>query len=295
MQKFKNCLKNKQENFIVTFIFLAPSLLGFSVFYIIPFIVAGVYSFFDSSFGASFVALRNYMDLINNPVFRLSVKNTLVFTVISVPLSVFISLGLALILNGDVFFKSFFKTTFILPLAIPTASVALLWNMAFQNRGMVNGLLSRTALPTVNWFNSSWTIIVIVLMYIWKNAGYNMVLFLGGLNNIPKEYYEQAALEGAGKCWIFKNITLVYLTPVFFFVLIMSLLSSFKVFREVYLIAGVYPHESIYLLQHYMNNVFFTLDYQKLTSAAYLTAIFIYGLVYIILKLDKKFSQKIGI
>ncbi|HPT75981.1 MAG TPA: hypothetical protein PLC16_04475 [Defluviitaleaceae bacterium] len=104
MQKFKNCFKNKQENFIVTFIFLALSLLGFSVFYIIPFIVAGVYSFFDSSFGASFVALRNYMDLINNPVFRLAVKNTLVFTVISVPLSVFISLGLALILNGDVFF-----------------------------------------------------------------------------------------------------------------------------------------------------------------------------------------------
>lgn len=115
MQKFKNCLKNKQENFIVTFIFLAPSLLGFSVFYIIPFIVAGVYSFFDSSFGASFVALRNYMDLINNPVFRLAVKNTLVFTVISVPLSVFISLGLALILNGDVFLRVFLRQLLFYP------------------------------------------------------------------------------------------------------------------------------------------------------------------------------------
>jgi multiple sugar transport system permease protein len=109
---------------------------------------------------------------------------------------------------------------------------------------------------------------VIIVVYLWKNIGYNVILFLAGLQQIPKDYYETAQIEGAGPLRQFRSITLVYLTSSMFFVVIMSIINSFKVFRETYLIAGDYPHDSIYILQHYMNNMFMTLDVQKLTATA---------------------------
>jgi len=136
--------------------------------------------------------------------------------------------------------------------------------------------------------------VVVVIVYLWKNIGYNMVLFLAGLQNIPIQYYEAADIDGANNWNKFANITLVYLIPTTFFIFVMSIINSFKVFRETYLISGAYPHDSIYMLQHYMNNMFASLDYQKLTSAAFIMAVFIYILVLLLFKVERKIGSKIG-
>lgn len=137
---------------------------------------------------------------------------------------------------------------------------------------------------------SEWAQGVIIFIYVWKNIGYNVVLFLAGLQNIPDQYYEIANLEGAS--WARKlQITLIYLIPTGFLVMLMSILNSFKVFREIYLVAGDYPHDSIYMLQHYMNNMFLSLDIQKLSAAAFLMVLCILVIVLMLFRIEHKFRS----
>lgn len=143
----------------------------------------------------------------------------------------------------------------------------------------------------VDWMKSDWAGLVIILIYIWKNVGYNVVLFLAGLQNIPDQYYEIASLEGAGRMRTLFGITLTYLTPTTFLVILMSVLNSFKVFRETYLVAGAYPHDQIYLMQHYMNNMFLSLDIQKLSAAAVLMALSILVLVAVLFRTERVFRS----
>jgi multiple sugar transport system permease protein len=129
------------------------------------------------------------------------------------------------------------------------------------------------------------------VFYLWKHIGYNIILFLAGLQSIPRDYYETADLEGAGKWYQLYGITLVYLTPTMVFVVLMSIMNTFKIFRETYLIAGDYPHDSIYTLQHYMNNMFLVMDVQKLSAAATLMVIGIFIIVAMLLRLEKRYRQ----
>lgn len=274
-------------------VFLGPSALGLLVFYLIPFVGMLIYSFFDSPVDGKFAGLQNYIELINSGSYRLAVHNTAVFSFISVPLLIFLSLLLSLLLNKKIAFQHELRTVFIVPLVVPVASVILIFELLFDGRGFINGILSIFGITPVNWMDSQWAMVVVVMIYIWKNLGYNMVLFLAGLKDIPREYYEAASLDGAGSTVQFFNITLVYLMPTLFFVIIISVVNSFKVFREVYLLAGDYPHQSIYMLQHYMNNMFSKLDYHKLVTAAVLMAAVICLLVFALFKIQKRVNAAI--
>ncbi|ABR50809.1 binding-protein-dependent transport systems inner membrane component [Alkaliphilus metalliredigens QYMF] len=275
-------------------LFLAPSLIGFLIFFFIPFIGGLYYSFVDSPIGGSFVGLANYIELIKNPVFQKAGYNTLIFTVIAVPLNILFSLGLALLLNRKIYGRNIIRMGFIIPLVVPVASVVLVWQILFDMNGSLNAFIIWLGLSPIDWMKTDFARMIVVILYLWKNIGYNMVLFLAGLQNIPLEYYEAADIDGASNWRKFTSITLVYLTPTTFFVFVMSIINSFKVFREVYLISGAYPHDSIYMLQHYMNNKFASLDYQMLTSAAFIMAIFIYILVLLLFKIERKVSSTIG-
>ncbi len=286
-------MKSAARNRRTAVLFLAPSLTGFAVFYIIPFLVGGYYSLVSSPVKGKFVGLSNYAGLLNNAVFLTAAKNTLIFTGISVPLNMAISLGFAMLLARKIYMKKLLRTFFITPLVIPVASVVLVWQILFDSFGSVNALLHDIGLQPVDWMGSSWARLVVVIVYLWKNAGYNMVLFLAGLQNIPAEYYESASIDGAGFFRKFRSITCVYLTPTTFLVMIMSIINSFKVFRETWMLAGDYPHDSIYMLQHYMNNMFASLDYQKLTTAAYLMAVLVVVLVICLLWFERRIVKNI--
>jgi multiple sugar transport system permease protein len=284
----------KKSDSRAAWLFIGPSLSGFSIFYFIPFAGGIYYSLVDSPTGGKFIGFANYIKLLSNPVFLTAGKNTLIFTCMSVPLIMLVSLVLAVLLNRKIPFCNIFRTAFIIPLAIPVASIVLIWQIFFDYSGFINSLLSYMGLTPVDWMKSGWARLVVVAVYIWKNSGYNMVLFLAGLQNIPAEYYESAEIDGAGAFSKFHSITLVCLTPTSFFVFIMSIINSFKVFRETYLVSGEYPHDSIYMLQHYMNNMFTSLDYQKLTSAAFIMAVFLFLLVLVLFRVERHISGNIG-
>lgn len=274
--------------------FLAPSIIGFSIFYIIPFIGGFYYSLVSSPINGKFVGLENYISLIKNPSFVKAVSNTAMFTILSVPLNLLLSLGLALLINENTYGRSIFRTLYITPLVVPVASVVLVWQSLFDINGALNALITVFGLSPVDWMKSEWARGVVIIVYLWKNIGYSMVLFLSGLQNIPVEYYEASEIDGAGKWKQFTNITLVYLTPTAFFVFIMSIINSFKVFRETYLISGDHPHSSIYMLQHYMNNMFSGLDYQKLTTTAFIMAVFIVLIVLILFTIERKINRMVS-
>lgn len=286
-------IKINKPDQIAAIFFLAPSLIGFSIFFLIPFVVSIYYSLVDSPINGAFSGLTNYMQLLSNPIFLRAGFNTLVFTGISVPLIMAISLGLAVLLNNNIYGRNIFRAFFISPLVIPVASVVLVWQIIFSYSGSLNSILSSFGLIPVDWMDTNWARFVVLVVYLWKNAGYSMVLFLAGLQNIPVQYYESAHIDGATPWKSFTRITLVYLTPTSFFIFIISIINSFKVFRETYLIAGSYPHESIYILQHYMNNMFSSLDYQKLTSAAFIMAVFIVALVSFLFRFERRISRSI--
>ncbi|WP_018306555.1 carbohydrate ABC transporter permease [Desulfitobacterium hafniense] len=284
----------KRKINLLPWLFLGPSLIGFALFYLLPFMDGFFYSLVDSPLNGNFIGLRNYSELLGNPSFLTALANTGKFTLVCVPLNMLFSLGVALLLNKKIQGSNFFRTLFITPLVIPVASVVLVWQAFFDINGVLNFFIHALNLQPVDWLKSEWARAAILVVYLWKNTGYSMVLFLAGLQSIPVEYYEAARIDGAGRLQEFFRITLIYLTPTAFFVFVISTINSFKVFRETYLMAGEYPHSSIYMLQHYMNNMFTALDYQKLTSAAFIMAAFIVAAVLLLFIVERKISRLIN-
>jgi len=153
---------------------------------------------------------------------------------------------------------------------------------------MSNGLLSRILGKNTDWLQTEYSFVIVIGVYIWKNMGFNLVLALAGLANIPKDYYEWAAVEGMGKWRMFFKITIVYLIPALFIMFVMSFINSFKIFREIYMLAGSYPNEKIYMLQHYMNNQFSRLNYQNLTTSAFVMTFVITAFMITFFIIDKR-------
>ena len=248
--------------------FLAPSLIGVGLFFVLPFGVVIYYSVVNNPVQHVFVGAANFIRTWNNNAFRLAASNTLRFSLLSVPLAVALSLLLAVVMERNIPGKSYFRSFFLSPMMVPIASVILIWQVLFDLNGLVNVWITRLGLARIDWLKSSAAPGVILLLFLWKNLGYNMILFMSGLSSIPQEQIEVARLESASDMQIFWMIKVRYLSSTIMFVAIMSLINSFKVFREVYLLTGEYPFDSLYLLQHFMNNTFLSLDYQKLSSAA---------------------------
>jgi len=272
------------------FCFILPGLLGFLTFYIVPFLISVGYSFLSRPIGGSFVGLQNYIDLVGAGSFRLGVRNTIIFIAICVPINMALSLMLAVFIQKIGRGRSLFVLIFLIPLVIPSGSMVFFWQMLFAWNGVLNGILHTLFDVRINWLNSAYARLVVMTIFLWKNLGFNLVLFLAGLQNIPKEYYEAADVDGAGPIERLKSITLPCLAPTLVLVLIMSLINSFKAFREIYLLMGNYPHESVYMLQHFMNNMFFSLNYPRLTTATVLLVLVITLLTQFLFKLERKVS-----
>ncbi len=252
--------------------FLAPSLSGVSLFYIIPFFVILFYAVVDNPISKRFVFLDNFFNVLKNEAFQLAAWNTFKFSIIAVPLAVIISLLMAFLLDERIPFASKFRSIYLSPMMVPVASIILVFQVLFNYNGVINEMLGWFGAGQVDWFKSDWAPVVVLLLFLWKNLGYNMILFLAALGTIPREALEVAMLESSSAWKMFIHIKIRYLSPTILFVTIMSLISSFKVFREVYLLTGDYPYDSLYTLQHFMNNTFRQLDYQKLSSAAIIMA-----------------------
>ncbi|WP_228727700.1 carbohydrate ABC transporter permease [Fusibacter ferrireducens] len=268
--------------------YLLMGFTGFTLFYIWPFILSAKYAFTDKPANGIFVGLKNFIELFHSKPYLLGLENTLYFICISVPLAMSISLLLAMLINRVEKYKAVFTLIFMIPLVMPSGSMVFFWKALFSKKGYINFILSSIGISSVNWLESTSSIYVIVLIFIWKNMGYNMILFMVGLHNIPKMYYEAASIDGAGAVQSFFKITLPELIPTTVLVTIMSIINSFKIFKEVYLLTGNYPNERIYMLQHFMNNMFYALNYPKLTTATCVLVLVITPLVYFLLWFERR-------
>jgi multiple sugar transport system permease protein len=288
--RFKR-LPRRWRRRVLALAFLLPSLLGVALFFIAPFGVVGYFSMVDSPFMPEFAGLSNYVKLMGNSAFLSAAKNTALFSLTAVPLAVLLSLLMAVLLEQNIPWASAFRTFFLTPLMVPTASIVLIWQVFFHDNGTINEFLKNIGGSGVYWFKSSWSFIVVLTLFLWKNLGYNMILFMAALNDIPRELLEVADLDGAGGWQKFRYIKLRFLSPTILFVGLMSLVNSFKVFREVYLLTGDYPYDTLYMLQHFMNNTFHSLDYQKLSSAAVLLFLIMIVIIGLLFYLEDRFGK----
>ncbi len=284
----------KVRDFFSSMRFSGPSLVGMMLFYIIPFGVVVYMSFIKGTLDHSFAGLQNYINVLKNEAFGIAVKNTAVFAGTAVPLAVVLSLALALLLEAKIPMKSQFRTFFLSPLMVPIASIILVWQVLFHYNGAVNEFLAVFGADKIDWLKSEWCLLVIVLLFLWKNLGYNMILFMAALNNIPRAMIEAAELEGATPWQQLVHIKLRYLSPTVLFVTILSIINSFKVFREIYLLTGDYPYTGLYMLQHFMNNMFNrNLDYQRLSAAAVLLALAVIVLIAILFAVEGRYGKDV--
>lgn len=259
-------------------LFLLPSLLGVAVFILVPELDV-VRRSFCSAVGGQFVGLSNYQRVFTNQAFLLACKNTLRFTFICIPLLILLSLGVAVFLERGMGLGRKLKSVYLIPMAVPVAAVVLLWRVLFDKHGMLNGLLQHLDLQAVDWMNTGAAFWVLVFSYIWKNLGYDVVIWVAGLGTISMDIYEAARADGASEWKIFTRITMPNLKPALYTISVLSFLNSFKVFREAYLVAGDYPDESMYLLQHLFNNWFRELDMDKMAAGAVIMGMVILVLV----------------
>ena len=264
--------REKRRERLVSLAFVSPSLLGVLIFFVLPFFVVIYYAFVNNPVLHEFVGFDNFRNLFQNQSFRLAAKNTAIFSLISVPSAVIGSLLLACMLSQRIPLRSQIRTFMLSPLMVPVASIVLIWQVVFSNNGALNDFLAHFGVEKIDWMKSEFNRYVVILLFLWKNIGYDMILFLAALANVPTDIQEMAMLEGASSVRIFFQIKLRYIFPTILFVTILSLINSMKIFREVYLLTGKYPYDGLYLLQHFMNNTFESMDYQKLSSAALVMA-----------------------
>lgn len=289
--KSKHSMTANKRKSLISWLFLLPSLLGVALFFVAPFFVVIYYSVIDNPIQGNFVGFENFVNVWNNAAFKQAGINTLKFSLLAVPLAVILSLFLAAVMESRIPGKSYFRTFFLSPLMVPTASVVLIWQVLFNYNGIINNALKFFGSEKIDFLKSDKAQIVIVVLFLWKNLGYNMILFMAALASIPKELMEVAALENASKFQVFWYVKVRFMSSTILFVAIMSLINSFKVFREIYLMTGDYPYSSLYMMQHFMNNTFASLDYQKLSSAAIIMFIVVSALVYVMYQVENFYGK----
>ncbi len=275
-------------------LFLLPSFAGVLVFVVCPFADVVRRSFLTAVTG-KFVGLQNYRNIFQNTAFRTAVRNTFLFTGVCIPLLVALGLLVSLALSG-VKRVQLIKSFYLFPMAMPTAAIVIVWKMLFYRQGffnkylvlflgLVNGELAADGgecVAPVDYLGTNAAFFLLVATYIWKNLGYTIVLWLAGIMGLNGEMLEAARVDGAGKWQRLVYVLLPNLKGSLYTIVVLSFLNSFKIYREAYLVAGAYPHESIYMLQHLFNNWFVNLDLDKMAAAAVACgAVFLAGILFL--------------
>jgi len=235
-------------------LFITPALIILGLFFLLPVVAALVLSVTDYDLYAladirnlRFVALENYWTLLQRPLFWSALGHTVYFVIVGVPLSLMASLGAAMLLNSPLArFKPFFRTALFAPVVTTVVAVAVIWRYLFNTKyGLVNYVFDAIGIPTVDWLGDPhWAMPTIILFAVWKNFGYNMIIFMAGLQAIPGDLYEAARIDGASAFAQFRHITLPMLKPTMVMVSILTVSGYFQLFAEPYVMTEGGPLQS---------------------------------------------------
>lgn len=288
--------KQRRNKNIACLYFLLPSFLGVIVFVLAPFADVCRRSLTTAVTG-EFRGIDNYKLVFENKAFWLAAGNTAKFVLVCLPLLIGLGLIIACFLSRFTRIH-FLKSAFLFPMAVPAATVVLVWKLIFDRQGFLNlfltrlgeaaysaGVLQSAPVFDIDYMGTGAAFWVLVFSYIWKNLGYTAVLWLTGILSISTQIREAARVDGAGEFTCFVKIIMPNLKPVLYTITVLSFLNTFKAFREAYLVAGSYPDESMYLLQHLFNNWFTNLDFDKMAAAAVILGFILFAAILLLQKL----------
>ncbi len=282
--------KKISKESLAAIIFLTPSFLGFLIFFLFPVLFSLILSFakWDMSSGISniqFIGLHNFKSIFKDIWFKDSMKNSLIFTVSTVAIGVSISLVLAVILTRAAFFKQTLKAMMFLPYISSTVAIAIVWMIMLQPKfGPVNQFLLSIGVDKPPYWlaDMKWAMPALSAMYIWQNLGYNMVVYIAGLSGVPVDLYEAAEIDGAGALSKFRYVTIPMVSPTTFFLVIMGIINSFKVFDQVNVLTQGGPGTSTTVLSLYIyREAFKFYDMGSASSAAWIMFVIIFAVTII--------------
>jgi multiple sugar transport system permease protein len=234
--------KSTLQEALWAYIFIAPVVLGLAAFYSLPALISLGFSFtkWDGLTAASYVGLDNFIQMLSDQTFIHALRNTVVYTVISVPLTIIFATLVAVLLNRQIRGRVVYRTLYFLPVITMPIAVGMVWKWLYNSEfGLINYVLGVMHLPQPNWlFDDKFALLSIVIVTVWSGIGYNAIILLSGLQGISSSYYEASSLDGATGIRQFWHITLPLLTPSLFFVLVISLISSLQVFDLIFIMVG---------------------------------------------------------
>lgn len=274
------------------YLFIAPQILGLLVFVIGPVIFAFVISFMKWDIGSTpeWVGLTNYSKQVSDPIFWKVLKNTSVFALLNIPLTVIGALALALMLNQNLKGKTLLRAAYFIPVVTSSVAVALVWTWLYNpSYGLINSVLMSLGIEGPGWLSDmKWALPSIVIMTVWQGVGYNMILFLAGLQGVPSQLHEAAKIDGAGSWQRFWRITIPMISPTTFFVVIMLLISSMQVFSEPYMMTRGGPADATNVLVLHIYNTAF--QFFRMGEASAISFI-LFVIILIVTLIQFKFSK----
>ncbi|UFT99273.1 sugar ABC transporter permease [Radiobacillus kanasensis] len=278
-------------------LYLLPALVILGVFNIYPIIKSFLMSLYtDYDYFNDIVneyGLDNFVYIFQDPEFWLSMKNTIIFVLGVVPISIIISLGIAILLNSQIKFRGFFRTIYFIPFVTSVVAISIVWRWIFHtDYGLLNYFLGLFGVSPIEWLTDpTWAMPSLIILSIWKGLGYNIVIFLAGLQTINKQYYLAAQIDGASSWKRFLHITVPLLSSTTFFISIVSIINSFKVFDEVFALfdgkpGPAYSAQTVvyYIFEHFYNNWEFGIA----SAAAYVLFLVIFVFTLIQLYIGKR-------
>lgn len=250
----------KHKEAIAGYLFASPWIIGFLGLTIYPMILSFYYSFTDYNILQEpiFVGFKNYKDVFSDQLFYTSLYNTLYYVVIGVPLGMAVGLAIALLLNKEVKFMATFRTLYYMPSIVPLIATTILWTFMFHpDFGILSNVVRFLGMPVPGWLSDlGFAKNSLILMSLWS-AGSGMIIYLAGLKNIPKVYYEASVIDGANKLMQFRTITLPMLSPTLFYQLVMGLIGGFQVFTQAFVMTSGGPNDStLFYMLYLFNNAF---------------------------------------
>jgi multiple sugar transport system permease protein len=271
---------------LAAYLFILPSFLGFAIFLLVPMVMSAGLSLYDWELlrPPVYIGLENFRDLLRDPLFRTVMFNTAYYAFGLVPLNIVISLSLALWLNTKLRGLTFYRLAFFLPVVTVTVAVSLIWKWMYEPRvGIVNATLGVFGIAGPNWLaDPFWAMPALIILGLWKGFGYNMVLFLAGLQGIPSTLYEAAMIDGANAWHRFWKITLPLLSPAMFLAVVLTVISSFQVFDQAFVMTAGGPSNAtntivLYIFQN--GFLFFKMGYASAIAWALFAVIFTFTLI----------------
>jgi multiple sugar transport system permease protein len=271
---------------LAAYLFILPSFLGFAIFLLVPMVMSAGISLYDWELlrPPVFIGPENYRDLTRDPLFVKVLFNTAYYAFGLVPLNIVVSLGLALWLNTKLRGLTFYRLAFFLPVVTVTVAVSLIWKWMYEPRiGIINAALGAFGISGPNWLaDPFWAMPALIILGLWKGFGYNMVLFLAGLQGIPSTLYEAAMIDGANAWHRFWKITLPLLSPAMFLAVVLTIISSFQIFDQAFVMTAGGPSNAtntivLYIFQNGFQ--FFKMGYASAIAWALFAVIFTFTLI----------------